>query len=202
MSQIDFLRPQYIRKSKQISGKTILSSPHDGEFNPNFAKNRDIPVVKNIVTRPVTLSTFYSMLITCQIQAYNLYYIFQYTYLIQKSHFFGYIVYIVQNCPKVGFFERGRQDVDDQDQRKQTLTSTVACFIRVKHPSNQDTFFLASFLFRCITIRLIKVHCNERFRKHSFRSTMKHHHQKQIAKNSRLQPEFHPITSSRYLLPQ
>ena len=47
-------RPQYIRKSKQISGQTILSSPQDAEFNPNFAKNRDIPVVKNSVTRPVT----------------------------------------------------------------------------------------------------------------------------------------------------
>ena len=49
------IRPQCIRKSKQISGKTILSSPQDPEFNPNFAKNRDIPVVKNSVTRPVTL---------------------------------------------------------------------------------------------------------------------------------------------------
>ena len=47
-------RPQSIRKSKQISGQTILSSPQDLEFNPNFAKNRDIPVVKNTVTRPVT----------------------------------------------------------------------------------------------------------------------------------------------------
>ena len=46
-------RPQYIRKSKQISGQTILSSPQDAQFNPNFAKNRDIPVVKNSVTRPV-----------------------------------------------------------------------------------------------------------------------------------------------------
>lgn len=41
-------RPQSIRKSKQISGQTILSSPH--------AKNRDIPVVKNGVTQPVTLA--------------------------------------------------------------------------------------------------------------------------------------------------
>ena len=48
-------RPQCIRKSKQISGQTILSSPQDLEFNPNFAKNRDIPGVKNSVTRPVTL---------------------------------------------------------------------------------------------------------------------------------------------------
>ena len=49
-------RPQYIRKSKQISGQTILSSLQDVEFNPNFAKKkkRDIPVVKNRVTRPVT----------------------------------------------------------------------------------------------------------------------------------------------------
>ena len=43
-------RPQSIRKSKQISGQTILSSLQDAEFNPNFAKNRDIPVVKNSVT--------------------------------------------------------------------------------------------------------------------------------------------------------
>ena len=47
-------RPQCIRKSQQISGQTILSSPQDLEFNPNFAKNRDIPVVKNSVTRPVS----------------------------------------------------------------------------------------------------------------------------------------------------
>ena len=39
-------RPQYIRKSKQISGQTILSSPQDLEFNPSFAKNSDTPVVK------------------------------------------------------------------------------------------------------------------------------------------------------------
>ena len=45
-------RPQSIRKLKQISGQVILSSPQDLEFNPNFAKNRDIPVVKNSVTRP------------------------------------------------------------------------------------------------------------------------------------------------------
>ena len=49
-------RSQSIGKSKQISGQTILSSPHNLEFNPNFAKNRDIPVVKNsvIYTRPAT----------------------------------------------------------------------------------------------------------------------------------------------------
>ena len=40
-------RPQSISKSKQISGQTILSSPQELEFNPNFAKNRDILVVKN-----------------------------------------------------------------------------------------------------------------------------------------------------------
>ena len=38
-------RPQSIRKSKQIHEKTILSSPQDLEFNPNFAKNRVFPVV-------------------------------------------------------------------------------------------------------------------------------------------------------------
>ena len=40
-------RPQCIRKLKQLSGQTVLSSPQDAQFNPNFAKNRDIPVVKN-----------------------------------------------------------------------------------------------------------------------------------------------------------
>ena len=47
-------RPQSIRKSKQICGQTILSSPQDLEFNPYFGKNRDICMVKNNVTRPVT----------------------------------------------------------------------------------------------------------------------------------------------------
>ena len=47
-------RPQSIRKSKQISGQTILSSSQDLEFEPNFAKNRDIPVVENSAVRPVT----------------------------------------------------------------------------------------------------------------------------------------------------
>ena len=42
-------RTQSIRKSKQISGQTILSSPHNLELNPNFARNRDIPVGKNSV---------------------------------------------------------------------------------------------------------------------------------------------------------
>ena len=45
-------RPISIRKSKQISGQTILSSPHNLELNPNFARNRDIPVVKNSVIYP------------------------------------------------------------------------------------------------------------------------------------------------------
>ena len=47
-------RPQSIRKPIQISGQAILRSPQDLEFNPNFAKNRDIQVVKNSVTLPVT----------------------------------------------------------------------------------------------------------------------------------------------------
>ena len=121
-------RPQCIRKLKRISGQTVLSSPQDAQFNSNFAKNRDIPVVKNSVRRPVTpavittptISTFYSTLITCQTPAQNLYYIFQYTYLIQKSHFV-WIQHIVQNCPKVGYFERRRQDVDDRAQRENKL---------------------------------------------------------------------------------
>ena len=45
-------RSQSIKKSKQISGKTILSSPQDIELNLNFTKNRDITVV----TRSVTLA--------------------------------------------------------------------------------------------------------------------------------------------------
>ena len=48
-------RLQCIRKSKQISGKTILSSPQDLEFNTNFVKDCDILVVENSVTRLVTL---------------------------------------------------------------------------------------------------------------------------------------------------
>ena len=48
-------RPQSLKKSKQIPGQTILSSPQDLEFNPNFAKNRDITVINNSVKRPVTL---------------------------------------------------------------------------------------------------------------------------------------------------
>ena len=47
-------RPQSIRKLKQICGQTILSDSQDLKFNPNFAKNRDIPLFKNSVTRPVT----------------------------------------------------------------------------------------------------------------------------------------------------
>ena len=31
------IRPQSIKKSKQISGQTILSGPQDLELNPNFA---------------------------------------------------------------------------------------------------------------------------------------------------------------------
>ena len=40
------IRSQSIKKSKQISGQTILSSPQDLELNPNFAKHRDIRVIK------------------------------------------------------------------------------------------------------------------------------------------------------------
>ena len=58
-------RPQFIRISKQISGQTILSSPQDIEFNPNFAKNCDIRMVKNSVTRPVTLVLPVIILIDC-----------------------------------------------------------------------------------------------------------------------------------------
>ena len=44
-------RPQSIKKSKQISGQTILSGPQDLELNPNFAKNRLITVIKNALHR-------------------------------------------------------------------------------------------------------------------------------------------------------
>ena len=45
---VRYILSESIRKSKQISGQTILSSLQDLELNPNFAKNhRDIPVVKN-----------------------------------------------------------------------------------------------------------------------------------------------------------
>ena len=59
-------RPQFIRISKQISGQTILSSPQDIEFN-HFAKNCDIRMVKNSVTRPVTLVLPVIILIDCSI---------------------------------------------------------------------------------------------------------------------------------------
>ena len=68
-------RPQSIRKSKQISGQRILNGPHDVEFNTNFAKNRDIPVVKNSVTQPVkpavlTTDTFNAdYMLNCGIQS-------------------------------------------------------------------------------------------------------------------------------------
>ena len=38
---------QSIKKSKKISGQTILSSPQDLKLNPNFAKNQHITVIKN-----------------------------------------------------------------------------------------------------------------------------------------------------------
>ena len=43
-------RPQSIRKIVTNLWTNDLSSPQDLEFNPNFAKNRDIPAVKNSVT--------------------------------------------------------------------------------------------------------------------------------------------------------
>ena len=91
--------PPIYQKMKQISGQTILSSPQDAQFNPSFAKNRDIPVVKNSGTRPVTpavlttdsLSTFYSTLITCRIPAYNLYITsFNNLILFRRVILFGY----------------------------------------------------------------------------------------------------------------
>ena len=124
-------RPQSIRKSKQISGQTILSSPQDLEFNPNFAKNRDIPVVKNSVTRPVTpavLTTEHS--IHSSIQS-----------ILQLSIHLSYLeeafcldtIYSVE-LPNSSFFERLRQDVD-RAQRKQTLNEYSGVFYYFKHPS-------------------------------------------------------------------
>ena len=57
------------RNFTQIS---LTRSPQDLEFNPNFAK------IATFQWFTDTLKTFYSTLITCQIPAYNLYYIFQY----------------------------------------------------------------------------------------------------------------------------
>ena len=79
-------RPQSIRKSKQISRQRILSIPQDVEFNPDFAKNRDIPVAKISVTRPVTPAVFFQHSIQHWSHAkfqHTIYcYIFRYTYLI------------------------------------------------------------------------------------------------------------------------
>ena len=72
-------RPQSIRKSKQISDQTILSSLQDLLFYPNFAKNRDIPVVQ--ITRPVTPAVFnVDNMPNSRIQ--SILHTFQYTYLI------------------------------------------------------------------------------------------------------------------------
>ena len=49
-------RSQSIKKSKQISGQTILSSPQDIELNLNFTKNRDITVVTWSVTPAVLIT--------------------------------------------------------------------------------------------------------------------------------------------------
>ena len=95
-----FLRTLFFRPFRLSLAPTICPWVSEDEFNPHFAKNRDIPVVKNRVTRPVTpavlttdsFSTFYSTLITCQIPAYNLYYIFQCNTLIlfRRVILFGY----------------------------------------------------------------------------------------------------------------
>ena len=47
------ITPQSIRKTETNLWANDLSSLQDLEFNPNFAKNRDIPEAKNSVTRPV-----------------------------------------------------------------------------------------------------------------------------------------------------
>ena len=77
---LEFRELTFYGLTRKISGQTILSSQQDLDFGPNFPKNGDIPVVKNSVTRPITPAV--QRLITCQIPAYNLYYIFQYSYLI------------------------------------------------------------------------------------------------------------------------
>ena len=54
-------RPQSIRKSKQISGQTILSSPQDLEFNPNFATFQWLThsVTQRITLAVLTTDTLY-----------------------------------------------------------------------------------------------------------------------------------------------
>ena len=123
-------RPQSIRKSKQISGQTILSSPQDLEFNPNFTKNRDILVVKqNSVTRPVTPEVLtprdrYTLNILFNIDhmpnssIQSILHLSILLFYLQESFCFD-TIYSAE-LPKVGFFERRRQYVDDQAQRKQT----------------------------------------------------------------------------------
>ena len=45
-------RPQSIRKSKQIYGQTILSSPQDLEFNPNLGKIATFQWLKEALHSP------------------------------------------------------------------------------------------------------------------------------------------------------
>ena len=128
-------RPQYIRKSKQISGQTILSSLQDAESNPNFAKNRDIPVVKNSVTRPVTpavlttdsLSTFYSTLITCQFQHTIYITSFNTVILFRRAILFGYKIQC-RTAQKSAFLSHVGKTSTTGAQRKQTSNKYSGVF--------------------------------------------------------------------------
>ena len=128
-------RPQSIRKQKQISGQTILSSPQDVEFNLNFAKNRDIPVVKNSVTRPVTpavlaTDTLFNILFNADhlpnSSIQSIFHLSIHLSYLEESFFLD-TVYSVE-LPKSRLFERRPQDVDDRTQRKQTLKKYSVVF--------------------------------------------------------------------------
>ena len=69
-------RPQSIRKSKQISGQTILSSPHNLELNSNLREIATFQWLKIALymhgpscQRYRYSLTLYATLITCQIPA-------------------------------------------------------------------------------------------------------------------------------------
>ena len=96
-------RPQSIRKWKQMSGQTILSSPQDLEFNPNFAKNQCcIPVVKYTARHASGVNDRYTLFNADHMPNSSIQSIlasmFQYTNLIYTSHFV-WTQYIAQNCP-------------------------------------------------------------------------------------------------------
>ena len=134
-------RPQSIRKQKQISRQTILSSPQDLEFNPNFTKNRDILVVKqNSVTRPVTPEVLtprdrYTLNILFNIDhmpnssIQSILHLSIHLFYLQESFCFD-TIYSAE-LPKVGFFERRRQDVDDRSPTKTNFKQVQWCVLLI-----------------------------------------------------------------------